>query len=128
MGGLLLLDQSGSIELTIGLAAALMAALIGMILLSAGLNAMSAEHRKRGGARRPAGGPRAASPRHASTASSAASSRASQARSTSIPCWCGWASSSSRSLTAGAAVAAYVLAWIAIPTEGADEPAAAGRG
>ena len=38
VGGLLLLDQSGSIELTIGLAAALMAALIGMILLLSGLN------------------------------------------------------------------------------------------
>jgi hypothetical protein len=37
VGGLLLLDQSGSIELTIGLAAALMAALIGMILLLSGL-------------------------------------------------------------------------------------------
>ena len=38
VGGLLLLDQSGSIELTIGLAAALMAGLIGMILLLSGLN------------------------------------------------------------------------------------------
>jgi hypothetical protein len=38
VGGLLLLDQSGSVELTIGLAAALMAALIGMILLLSGLN------------------------------------------------------------------------------------------
>jgi hypothetical protein len=38
VGGLLLLDQSGSIELTIGLAAALMAALIGMILLLSGLS------------------------------------------------------------------------------------------
>jgi hypothetical protein len=37
VGGLLLLDQSGSLELTIGLAAALMAALIGMILLLSGL-------------------------------------------------------------------------------------------
>jgi hypothetical protein len=38
VGGLLLLDQSGSIELTIGLAAALMAGLIGMILLLSGLS------------------------------------------------------------------------------------------
>ena len=38
VGGLLLLDQAGSLELTIGLAAALMAALIGMILLLSGLN------------------------------------------------------------------------------------------
>jgi hypothetical protein len=38
VGGLLLLDQSGSVELTIGLAVALMAALIGMILLLSGLN------------------------------------------------------------------------------------------
>ena len=37
VGGLLLLDQSGSIELTIGLAAALMAGLIGMILLLSGV-------------------------------------------------------------------------------------------
>ena len=37
VGGLLLLDQSGSLELTIGLAAALMAGLIGMILLLSGL-------------------------------------------------------------------------------------------
>ena len=38
VGGLLLLDQAGSLELTIGLAAALMAALIGMILLLSGLS------------------------------------------------------------------------------------------
>jgi hypothetical protein len=38
VGGLLLLDQAGSLELTIGLAGALMAALIGMILLLSGLN------------------------------------------------------------------------------------------
>ena len=38
VGGLLLLDQSGSIELTIGLVAALMAGLIGMILLLSGLS------------------------------------------------------------------------------------------
>jgi hypothetical protein len=38
VGGLLLLDQSGSIELTIGLAAALMAGLIGMILVLSGLS------------------------------------------------------------------------------------------
>jgi hypothetical protein len=38
VGGLLLLDQAGSVELTIGLAAALMAALIGMILLLSGLS------------------------------------------------------------------------------------------
>jgi hypothetical protein len=38
VGGLLMLDQAGSLELTIGLAAALMAALIGMILLLSGLN------------------------------------------------------------------------------------------
>ena len=38
VGGLLLLDQSGSIELTIGLAAALMAGLLGMILLLSGLS------------------------------------------------------------------------------------------
>ncbi len=38
VGGLLLLDQAGSVELTLGLAAALMAALIGMILLLSGLN------------------------------------------------------------------------------------------
>ena len=38
VGGLLLLDQAGSLELTIGLACALMAALIGMILLLSGLN------------------------------------------------------------------------------------------
>lgn len=38
VGGLLLLDQVGSLELTIGLAAALMAGLIGMILLLSGLN------------------------------------------------------------------------------------------
>ena len=37
VGGLLLLDQAGSLELTIGLAGALMAALIGMILLLSGL-------------------------------------------------------------------------------------------
>jgi len=38
VGGLLLLDQAGSLELTIGLAGALMAGLIGMILLLSGLN------------------------------------------------------------------------------------------
>ena len=38
VGGLLLLDQAGSLELTIGLAGALMAALIGMILVLSGLN------------------------------------------------------------------------------------------
>jgi hypothetical protein len=38
VGGLLLLDQAGSVELTIGLAAALMAALIGMILVLSGLS------------------------------------------------------------------------------------------
>jgi hypothetical protein len=38
VGGLLMLDQAGSLELTIGLAGALMAALIGMILLLSGLN------------------------------------------------------------------------------------------
>ena len=38
VGGLLLLDQSGSVELTIGLAGALMAALIGVILLLSGLD------------------------------------------------------------------------------------------
>jgi len=38
VGGLLLLDQAGSVELTIGLAGALMAGLIGMILLLSGLN------------------------------------------------------------------------------------------
>ena len=37
VGGLLLLDQAGSLELTIGLAGALMAGLIGMILLLSGL-------------------------------------------------------------------------------------------
>ena len=37
VGGLLLLDQAGSLELTIGLAAALLAGLIGMILLLSGL-------------------------------------------------------------------------------------------
>ena len=38
VGGLLLLDQAGSVELTIGLVGALMAGLIGMILLLSGLN------------------------------------------------------------------------------------------
>ena len=38
VGGLLLLDQAGSLELTIGLAGAMMAGLIGMILLLSGLN------------------------------------------------------------------------------------------
>jgi hypothetical protein len=38
VGGLLLLDQAGSLELTIGLAGALMAGLIGMILVLSGLN------------------------------------------------------------------------------------------
>ena len=38
VGGLLLLDQAGSLELTIGLAGALMAGLIGMILLLSGLD------------------------------------------------------------------------------------------
>jgi hypothetical protein len=38
VGGLLLLDQAGSLELTIGLAGALMAGLIGMILLLSGLH------------------------------------------------------------------------------------------
>jgi hypothetical protein len=37
VGGILLLDQAGSLELTIGLAGALMAGLIGMILLLSGL-------------------------------------------------------------------------------------------
>ena len=38
VGGLLLLDQAGSVELTVGLVGALMAALIGTILLLSGLN------------------------------------------------------------------------------------------
>jgi hypothetical protein len=38
VGGLLLLDQAGSLELTIGIAGALMAGLIGMILLLSGLD------------------------------------------------------------------------------------------
>jgi len=38
VGGLLLLDQAGSLELTIGLAGALMAGLIGIILVLSGLN------------------------------------------------------------------------------------------
>jgi hypothetical protein len=37
VGGLLWLDQAGSVELTIGLVAASLAALIGMILLLSGL-------------------------------------------------------------------------------------------
>jgi hypothetical protein len=37
VGGLLWLDQAGSVELTVGLVAACLAALIGMILLLSGL-------------------------------------------------------------------------------------------
>ena len=83
-------------ELTIGLAAALMAGLIGMILVLSGLNDDERDTRQRAGPRR-AGASRRPLRRDTENGYIGGVLAASPSGSTWIPCSSGWGSASSRS-------------------------------